>query len=88
MAGVFMMVTPFVLSPLGRKLETVANRSLFVRVHPRPSNLGERRAVLRAIQKYGDVEVFKKLAVSHRHPRIQEDWWLTDLACRRKTLHL
>lgn len=57
------MAASFVTSPLGKKLEAVSTRSLFVRVYPRPNNLGERRAVLRALQKYAPVEVFKKLAV-------------------------
>ena len=40
-----------------------AKRSLFIRVDPAPANLSERRAVLRAIQKYGEIDMFKQLAV-------------------------
>lgn len=59
MAGVVRSVR----SRLGHTLESAADRSLFIRVQPPPANLGERRAVLRAIQRYGDVDMFKKLAV-------------------------
>jgi len=54
----------FVKSTLGHTLESVADRSLFIRVQPPPANLAERRAVLRALQRHGEVDMFKKLAVS------------------------
>ncbi|KAL8393010.1 hypothetical protein RB595_002990 [Gaeumannomyces hyphopodioides] len=36
-------------------------RSVFIRVHPQPESLSERRAVLRLLQRHGEVEMFKKL---------------------------
>ncbi|KAL1855693.1 hypothetical protein VTK73DRAFT_8524 [Phialemonium thermophilum] len=44
-----------------RVLEPAYVRSLFVRVSPIPRSLSERRSVLRALQKYGEIEVFKGL---------------------------
>jgi len=46
-------------------LEPASVRSMFVRVSPIPRSLSERRAVLRALQKYGEIEVFKSLIVRH-----------------------
>ena len=43
----------------------IAARSLFIRVQPPPRSLSERRAVLRAMQRYGEVDMFKKLAVGY-----------------------
>lgn len=48
---------------LKQAASAVGKRSLFIRVDPAPANLSERRAVLRAIQKYGEIEMFKQLAV-------------------------
>ncbi len=56
MAGVVRSVR----SRLGHTLESAADRSLFIRVQPPPANLGERRAVLRAIQRYGDVDMVQE----------------------------
>jgi hypothetical protein len=39
-------------------------RTLFVKVKPAPANLTERRAVLRVLRQYTDIDVFKKLYVS------------------------
>ncbi|RKU49711.1 hypothetical protein DL546_009873 [Coniochaeta pulveracea] len=36
-------------------------RSMFIRVKPTPRQLSERRAVLRTLQKYGNIEVFQPL---------------------------
>ena len=41
-------------------LESVPYRSIYIRVKPTPVGLSERHSVLRALQRYGDVEVFKK----------------------------
>lgn len=46
-----------------RVIELINARSLFIKVWPAPINLTERRAVLRALQRYGDIEVFKRLTV-------------------------
>lgn len=54
-----------------RVIELIKVRSLFVKVLPTPINLSERRAVLRALQRYGDIEVFKRLTVCQpTSPRI------------------
>ncbi|KAH8881549.1 hypothetical protein GQ53DRAFT_667469 [Thozetella sp. PMI_491] len=41
-------------------LESIPNRSIYLRVKPAPVGLSERRSVLRALQQYGEIEVFKK----------------------------
>ena len=38
-------------------------RSIYLRVSPTPSNLAERRSVLRILKKQGVIEYFKKLRV-------------------------
>ena len=54
-------------SALGRFAQKVGDaRSLFIRVEPAPTSLAERRAVLRTLQRHGQVEMFKKL-----HVRVQ-----------------
>jgi len=50
-------------------VELIRTRSMYVRVNPTPINLSERRAVLHALQKFGTVEVFKRLPVSSEFPR-------------------
>lgn len=47
-----------------KAIELIRARSLFVNVSPAPTNLAERRAVLHALKKHGQIEVFKKLPVS------------------------
>jgi hypothetical protein len=44
-------------------LERASVRSIFIRADPKPRNLSERRAILRAIQEYGEIEMFKQLRV-------------------------
>lgn len=44
-----------------RTIELVKARSLFVKVFPTPATLSERRAVLHALKRYGQIEVFKRL---------------------------
>lgn len=46
-----------------RVIELIKARSLFVKVWPTPTTLTERRAVLRALQRHGEIEVFKRLTV-------------------------
>jgi hypothetical protein len=51
---------------LPRVAPGVANlRTVLVKVSPSPVTLSERRAVLGALKKYAEVEVFKKLQVFH-----------------------
>lgn len=40
-----------------------AGRAVHVKIHPRPRNLGESREVLRVLQQYGDVVMYKHLKV-------------------------
>lgn len=40
-------------------------RTILVKVSPSPVTLSERRAVLGALKKYAEVDVFKKLQVFH-----------------------
>ncbi|EFX03556.1 pal1-like protein [Grosmannia clavigera kw1407] len=42
--------------------ESLAQRSLFIRVRPAPTTLSERRSVLRVLERHGKTEMFKKLA--------------------------
>ncbi|CAK7265331.1 hypothetical protein SEPCBS57363_001527 [Sporothrix epigloea] len=42
--------------------ESLAQRSLFINVRPPPATLSERRSVLGVLERYGKVEMFKKLA--------------------------
>ncbi|SMY23594.1 unnamed protein product [Zymoseptoria tritici ST99CH_1A5] len=39
----------------------IANRALHLRTHPRPTNLGESREILRLISEFGEVEYFRNL---------------------------
>lgn len=49
-------------------LKPTTIRSMFIRVKPAPRQLSERRAVLRTLQKYGEIEVFQPLLVSLSNP--------------------
>ncbi|ROV87047.1 hypothetical protein VMCG_10860 [Cytospora schulzeri] len=44
-----------------RAIELVKARSLFIKVLPTPASLSERRAVLHALRRYGQIEIFKRL---------------------------
>ncbi|CAK7203512.1 hypothetical protein SEUCBS139899_006246 [Sporothrix eucalyptigena] len=48
--------------PSSSPSENVTQRSLFVNVRPAPATLSERRSVLGVLERYGKVELFKKLA--------------------------
>lgn len=41
----------------------IAGRAVHVKIHPRPRNLGESREVLRVLQQYGNVIMYKHLKV-------------------------
>ena len=43
-----------------------AGRAVHIKIHPRPLNLSESRHVLRTLQEFGDVIMYKHLKVSHR----------------------
>lgn len=62
-----------------RTIEPIKARSLFVKVLPTPSSLSERRAVLHALRRRGDIEVFKRLIVSCSRPLTLSEsrLWLT-----------
>ena len=40
-----------------------ADRAVHVKIHPRPRNLAESREVLRILQQYGEVVMYKHLKV-------------------------
>lgn len=49
-----------------------AGRAVHVKIHPRPRNLSESREVLRVLQQYGDVVMYKHLKVrSHQALALQ-----------------
>lgn len=51
-------------SAAARRLSSgLGARSVYVRVSPSPTSFVERRAVLKTLQTFGKVEVFKKLEV-------------------------
>lgn len=50
-------------SGVKRAFEPTTLRSVFVKVRPAPRRLSERRAVLRTLQRYGEIEVFQPLTV-------------------------
>ncbi len=56
-------------------LESVPFRSIYIRVKPTPVSLSERHSVLRALQRYGEIEVFKKQHVS---PPLRSCYWSLD----------
>ena len=41
----------------------LASKSVHVRIQPKPANLSETREILRVLQRFGDVVVFKHLRV-------------------------
>lgn len=41
----------------------LAGRAVHIKIHPRPRNLNESREVLRVLQKYGEVVMFRNLRV-------------------------
>ena len=45
----------------------LANRTVHIRVYPRPRNLAESREILRVLEGYGEVVMFKHLKVSLLH---------------------
>ncbi len=55
----------------GRALPAYANtvgRAIHVKIHPQPRNLAESTEVLRVLQQYGEVVMYKHLKVSqNRH---------------------
>lgn len=46
-----------------RSIDIIKARSLFIKVMPTPASLSERRAVLHALQRHAQIEVFKRLTV-------------------------
>jgi hypothetical protein len=55
-------------------LQGVVQEAVHVKIHPRPRNLAESREVLRILQKYGEVAVYKHLKVGIR-PRTDHGGW-------------
>ncbi|KAB5554785.1 hypothetical protein GE09DRAFT_140083 [Coniochaeta sp. 2T2.1] len=48
-------------SSVTRAFEPTRLRSIFISVRPAPRRLSERRAILRTLKRYGDIEVFQPL---------------------------
>lgn len=71
-----------------KAIELIRARSLFVNVSPAPTSLSERRAVLHALQKHGQIEVFKSLPVSCRYSPSQLPPELTRLSTESRDLCL
>lgn len=49
---------------IGHSLKTLTGSTVHVKIHPRPRNLAESREVLRVLQQYGEVVMYKHLKVS------------------------
>lgn len=41
----------------------VAGRAVHIKIHPRPRNISESRQVLRVLERYGEVVMYKHLKV-------------------------
>ncbi|KAK3325474.1 hypothetical protein B0H66DRAFT_125215 [Apodospora peruviana] len=48
-------------SNLSRTASAIHKRTMYLRVNPVPASMSERRAVFRALQQHGEIQVFKKL---------------------------
>ena len=46
-----------------RTASAVAGRAVHIKIHPRPRNLAESRQVVRVLERYGEVVMFKHLKV-------------------------
>ena len=44
--------------------QALAARSVHVKMHPRPGNLTESTEILRVLERYGEIEMFRNLKVS------------------------
>lgn len=44
-------------------MQNIQGQSVHIKIHPRPSNLTESREVLRVLQRYGEVTMYKHLKV-------------------------
>lgn len=49
---------------VGHSLKTLTGNTVHIKIHPRPRNLAESREVLRVLQQYGEVVMYKHLKVS------------------------
>ena len=55
---------------VGHSLKTLTGNTVHIKIHPRPRNLAESREVLRVLQQYGEVVMYKHLKVSPVDPVI------------------
>lgn len=53
---------------IGHSLKTLTGNTVHVKIHPRPQTLAESREVLRVLQQYGEVVMYKHLKVSLCNP--------------------
>lgn len=49
---------------IASSLRGLTAQAVHVKIHPRPRNLAESREILRVLQQYGEVVVYKHLKVS------------------------
>ncbi|CAK7263211.1 hypothetical protein SEPCBS119000_000379 [Sporothrix epigloea] len=66
--------------------ESLAQRSLFINVRPAPVTLSERRSVLGVLERYGKVEMFKKLADNSSFVCIASSKTMATVLVRRSPL--
>ncbi len=59
------MASPHRAANAGMQL---ANRALHLKIYPRPVNIAESREVLRILENFGEVAMYKNLKVSSRSP--------------------
>lgn len=53
---------------IGHSVKTLTGNTVHVKIHPRPRNLAESREVLRVLQQYGEVVMYKHLKVILSNP--------------------
>ena len=60
------------------RLQGVIKEAVHVKIHPRPRNLAESREILRILQRYGEVAMYKHLKVGiwpRDHDQASFDFW-------------
>lgn len=57
---------------IASSLRGLTGQAVHVKIHPRPRNLAESREVLRVLQQYGEVVMYKHLKVGAQANRFLE----------------
>lgn len=55
-----------ITSKIGRSARDIADSAVHIRIHPRPQNLAESRQVLRVLEQFGEVVMYRHLKVRTR----------------------